>query len=80
MSSIGDSSAELNIRRVMSQHQAAITVLQFLLVNPAIQEFSWLDLACGKGQIISQLEENIPDETLRGKIVYLGYDIDGLAS
>lgn len=76
MSAIGDSSAVLNPRRVMSQHQAAITVVQFLLADPAIQEFSWLDLACGKGQIISQLEENLPDVDLRSKIIYLGYDID----
>ena len=52
MSIIGDSSAVLEFARMLPQHQAAITLLSSLLQNPQVDKFYWLDLACGKGQII----------------------------
>ncbi|MCH5296701.1 MAG: methyltransferase domain-containing protein [Ruminococcus sp.] len=75
MSVIGDSSAVFELNRMLPQHQAAITLINTIIQNPNIKEFDWLDLACGKGQIISQLNENL---TLahRRKIVYHGYDIN----
>lgn len=76
MSSLGDSSAELTSKKVLSQHQAAITLLANLLSNPEVHEIDWLDLACGKGQIISQLEDNIYEKELRNKITYYGFDIE----
>ena len=75
MSIIGDSSAVLEVERMLPQHQAAITLLSSLLQNPQVDKFYWLDLACGKGQIISQLNENLTIEN-RKKIIYHGYDIN----
>lgn len=72
---IGDSSAVLEFERMLPQHQAAITLLSSLLQNPQVDKFYWLDLACGKGQIISQLNENLTIEN-RKKIIYHGYDIN----
>lgn len=79
MSIIGDSSAVLEFARMLPQHQAAITLLSSLLQNPQVDNFYWLDLACGKGQIISQLNENLTIEN-RKKIIYHGYDINVLES
>lgn len=75
MVSIADSDALHDITRILPQHQSAITLLNAKLQNPAIQNLNWLDLACGKGQIISQLQENISDINRR-KISYIGYDIN----
>ena len=72
---IADSSAILDISRLLPQHQSAITFINTKLQNPSQRELSWLDLACGKGQIISQLSENI-DIDNRRKIKYIGYDIN----
>lgn len=60
---------------MLPQHQAAITLLSSLLQNTQVDKFYWLDLACGKGQIISQLNENLTIEN-RKKIIYHGYDIN----
>lgn len=75
MGSIADSSAVL-VKKVLPQHQTAITLLGQLLAAPGTDHIAWLDLACGKGQILAQLDENIPEAELRGRISYLGYDID----
>lgn len=75
MSIIGDSSAILELKKMLPQHQSAITLINTIIQNPYIEKFDWLDLACGKGQIISQLNQNIiPNH--RRKIVYHGYDIN----
>ncbi len=71
---IHDSDAFLNSDRLLSQHQAAISLLQGKLDRPGLTDFKWLDLSCGKGQIIANLEQNIGDVE-RSKIVYSGYDI-----
>jgi len=75
MGAIADSDAVHDIRRILPQHQSALTLLNGKLQNPAVQSFRWLDLACGKGQIISQLEENL-SANQRQKLAYLGYDIN----
>lgn len=72
---IGDSSAVLEFEKMLPQHQAAITLLNSVLQNPQVTTVNWLDLACGKGQIISQLNENLTPEN-RKKIIYHGYDIN----
>lgn len=74
MAIIKDSDAVQDSSRIFSQHLSALTLLQTILQNPDIRDLDWLDLACGKGQIVSQLEKNISPE-LRGKICYWGYDI-----
>ncbi|AKL94711.1 methylase involved in ubiquinone/menaquinone biosynthesis [Clostridium aceticum] len=75
MTIISDSDATLELQRILPQHQSAITLLNTTLQNPQVRQITWLDLACGKGQIISQLKENLSDEN-RKKIVYDGYDIN----
>mgnify|MGYP001229718683 CR=1 FL=1 len=75
MSSISDSSAVLEKRRLLPQHQAALTLIQGRVVKPSITTFSWLDLCCGKGQIIINLEDNFA-ENLRQKIEYHIQDIN----
>lgn len=75
MDSLADSDAILDTERLLAQHQAALTLLQGMLSDPLRLELSWLDLACGKGQIIAHLSENLsPSE--RKKISLLGYDIE----
>lgn len=75
MGSIADSDAVL-LKRVLPQHQTAITLLGQLLAAPGTAPIAWLDLACGKGQILAQLDDNIRELELRGRISYVGFDID----
>ena len=75
MASIADSDAVHDLRLILPQHQAAVTQLNARLQNPNVEDFQWLDLACGKGQIISQLEENLSPVN-RKKLSYTGYDIN----
>ncbi len=74
MPTIADSSAFLDSRRLLSQHQAALTIMQGMLDNPILDALTWLDLCCGKGQIIINLEENLSQES-RSKIEYSAYDL-----
>ena len=76
MGSLINSKAYYNPSINLTQHQSALTLLQTSLENPKLSEYHWLDLACGKGQIIALLRENIPDEVLRSKIAYYPYDIN----
>lgn len=71
---LADSSAVLDQDRLLAQHQAALTLIQRLLQNPNVSEFTWLDLACGRGQIIVHLEHNL-SQTSRSKIHYHIYDV-----
>src|SRR6266404_5771926 len=75
MAALADSDAVLT-SKVLPQHHTAITLLGQLLAAPGTGQIAWLDLACGKGQILSQLDENIPEAELRRRISYLGYDIE----
>ena len=75
MPSIGDSDAFKDSRRILSQHQAALTILQDRLSNPETTTFRWLDLACGRGQIICNLAQNLSQEA-RKKLHYEAYDIE----
>lgn len=75
MSLLADSDAILEIKKILPQHLSAITLLNQKLQNPTLTNLYWIDLACGKGQIISQLAENL-SEANRGKLSYIGYDIN----
>ncbi|KKG14168.1 hypothetical protein EO98_09355 [Methanosarcina sp. 2.H.T.1A.6] len=75
MSSIADSDAFYDKERQLTQHQAVLTLIQQSLSNPHLTSFRWLDLACGKGQIIANIDENFNGD-LREKIEYYGYDIE----
>jgi ubiquinone/menaquinone biosynthesis C-methylase UbiE len=61
--------------RLFSQNQAVLTIIQSKVDIPETDTFEWLDLACGKGQLISQLDSNF-NEKLRQRIIYYGYDVD----
>jgi cyclopropane fatty-acyl-phospholipid synthase-like methyltransferase len=71
---IANSDAVLLENKILPQHQAALTLLSQKLSHPEAATVSWLDLGCGKGQIVSQLDENIAAD-LRSKIIYHGYDL-----
>lgn len=73
MSQINDSEAT-RADRTLPQHQAALTLAQSRLSAPSLSEFRWLDLACGRGQIIRFLDRNL-SSTARSKIEYVGFDI-----
>ncbi|WP_422923177.1 methyltransferase domain-containing protein [Singulisphaera sp. PoT] len=75
MNSISDSDAYFNPERMLVQHQAALTLLQDILSDPIVTSVNWLDIACGRGQIIANLKTNLSD-SYRAKICYHGYDID----
>jgi SAM-dependent methyltransferase len=79
MSALADSNSLFDMERQLAQHQAALTVIQGMLSDPACNELSWLDLACGKGQIIAHLKENL-SESERKKIRLVGYDIENANS
>jgi SAM-dependent methyltransferase len=74
MAVIGDSSAVRLEGRQLAQHQAALTLLQRLLSAPGVRRLTWLDLACGRGQIIGALRENLSDDA-RAKIEFSAYDV-----
>lgn len=71
-----DSHSLFTPERIWSQHQAVLTLINGALADPKRDAFSWLDLGCGKGQIIAQVQENVFSPNLRRKITYLGFDIE----
>jgi SAM-dependent methyltransferase len=79
MNSIADSDAFFDPERMLAQHQAALTLLQGRLSPPAVTEYRWLDLGCGRGQIIAHLKDNL-SSSARAKIHFLGYDVDNAHS
>jgi len=74
VTSISASSAFKDEKRVLPQHQAALTLLQGMLANPKVVNLNWLDLACGRGQIIVGLKSNLSDQA-RAKLYYFGFDV-----
>jgi hypothetical protein len=75
VSKIADSNALKDPGRMLTQHQAVLTLLQARISNPQVRALSWLDLACGRGQIIAALQENLSNSG-RAKIAYHGYDVE----
>jgi ubiquinone/menaquinone biosynthesis C-methylase UbiE len=73
MNLIAASNALSEPDRVWAQHQAVLTLLGALLADPAVVTVTWLDLACGEGQILSGLEGRFQEED-RKKIAYTGID------
>jgi ubiquinone/menaquinone biosynthesis C-methylase UbiE len=74
MGTIKDSNAYQNKDKMLIQHQAALSVLQGKLENPDISDYNWLDLGCGKGQIIINLENNLGEGSIK-KINYFAFDL-----
>lgn len=75
LATIADSSAFRDDERILPQHQAALTLLQDRLSAPATLHLSWLDLACGRGQIIGALDQSLSSGA-RAKIDFWAYDLD----
>lgn len=75
MTRIADSSAFKDRERLLPQHQVALTILQARLSDPTVKRLSWLDLACGRGQIVLSLDNNLSPEARR-KIAFWAYDLD----
>lgn len=75
LTTIADSSAYRDGDRLLPQHQAALTLLQARLSAPRVGRLSWLDLACGRGQIIVSLDKNLSPEA-RAKVEFWAYDLD----
>lgn len=75
MTPIADSNAIRDQDRVLPQHQAALTLLQARLSNPGSARVRWLDLACGRGQILVSLDANLSVQA-RAKIEYWAYDLN----
>ena len=71
---IADSTAFRDDDRVLPQHQAVLTLLQGWLSNPKLQSLRWLDLACGRGQMLTGIQGALPISARR-KIDYVGFDI-----
>lgn len=70
---LGDSSAVLDTARVLVQHQVALAFIRERAQNPRTADVRWLDLACGRGQILTNFE-HVLSEARRKKIAYLGFD------
>jgi ubiquinone/menaquinone biosynthesis C-methylase UbiE len=75
VTTIADSTAFKGTERILPQHQAALTLLQGRLSAPGIERLSWLDLACGRGQIIVSLDRNLSAQA-RAKVEYWAYDLN----
>jgi len=73
MKSKGNKDAVYEPGHIRPQDQAALTIMQGILDDPNLSELKWLDLACGKGQMIAQLDKNLTEGT-QAKISYFGYD------
>lgn len=63
---IADSDS-INIDTILVPHSNAISLLTHLLNNKKNGNATWLDLACGKGQILNQLGDNL-NKYYRSKI------------
>lgn len=74
MTSIADSSAFRDDHRLLPQHQAVLTLLQGWLSDPTVEQLRWLDLACGRGQILTGLRGGLSPGA-RGKVDYVAYDM-----
>ena len=70
---LADSDAESDDGRVFAQHQAILTVVHGILDGFNEPVYRWLDLACGKGQIIAHLDKHL-EAPARSKIAYHALD------
>ena len=62
-----------NIKRDLAQHQTVVTDIQTVLMDPEVSNFKWLDLCCGKGQILANLDSHIEKSQCK-KIHFFAYD------
>lgn len=74
MPSLASSNADFTPDRVWPQHQAALTLIKNRVEDPRLISFSWLDLACGRGQILANISRVLSKESC-AKIRYEGFDV-----
>lgn len=74
MTSLADSTAFRDDERLLPQHQAVLTLLQGWLSDPTRDRLRWLDLACGRGQILTGVRSGLSPGA-RSKIDYVAYDM-----
>lgn len=74
MRPISDSTAIMAENAILPQYFHVVSSICQKLLENECTCFSWLDLGCGKGQIASQLDLNLPSH-LRKKLSYYGYDL-----
>lgn len=74
MQSLAASNAELTVDRVWPQHQAVLTLIKDRVEDPDRNSFKWLDLGCGRGQILANLGRVLSRDTC-SKIEYVGFDV-----
>jgi hypothetical protein len=75
MNLLAHSSAVLTPSRVFSQHQAFLTLMKDRLDDPCLKEFTWLDLASGRGQVLTGIR-HILSEPSRRKVRYVACEIN----
>jgi hypothetical protein len=68
------SNSALTVGGVLPQYQAALTIVKDRLESPSIDRFRWLDLSCGRGQILIHARA-VFGKSLR-KIEYVGVEVD----
>ena len=71
---LADSSVILDRTRVLPQHRDAVTLLQARLAAPGSAQ-TWLDLACGRGQLVQALEHGLTADS-RSRLSFVGIDAD----
>jgi SAM-dependent methyltransferase len=75
MSALADSEAFRDSARVLPQHQFALMTLQQKLSHPILREVRWLDIGCGRGQILEACKQTLSMEA-RSRLAYSGGDVN----
>lgn len=75
MPSIAASSAVMIRDKVLPQHQVALSIIKDRLESPSVGSFRWLDLCCGRGQVLVHAAQVIGTNTA-AKVEYIGIDVD----
>lgn len=60
--------------KLFSEHRHTLTLLDTAL-RPSTADLRWLDLCCGRGQILNNLNDGLPPEFIN-RIDYVGYDAE----
>lgn len=70
---IGDSDAVIDEGRLFTEHRHALIGLRKKLSNAELENLHWLDIGCGRGQILSKIDQifHVND---RKKIFYCPFD------
>lgn len=74
MPSLAASSAEFAVDRIWPQHQAVLTLIKDRVEDPHKDSFKWLDLGCGRGQILANIGRVLSRDSC-SKIQYTGFDV-----